>query len=72
MSVEVGVFVVPTAEDPTATIAQAVAAAEAGLDVIAIQDHPYQRRSSTRGPCCRTSRREQSGRSSSRTWRTCR
>jgi alkanesulfonate monooxygenase SsuD/methylene tetrahydromethanopterin reductase-like flavin-dependent oxidoreductase (luciferase family) len=44
MSVEVGVFVVPTAEDPTATIAQAIVADETGLDMIAIQDHPYQRR----------------------------
>jgi alkanesulfonate monooxygenase SsuD/methylene tetrahydromethanopterin reductase-like flavin-dependent oxidoreductase (luciferase family) len=44
MSVEVGVFVVPSAEDPQATIDQAIAADEAGLDVIAIQDHPYQRR----------------------------
>jgi alkanesulfonate monooxygenase SsuD/methylene tetrahydromethanopterin reductase-like flavin-dependent oxidoreductase (luciferase family) len=44
MSVELGVFVVPSAEDPDGTIAQAIAADEAGLDVVAIQDHPYQRR----------------------------
>jgi len=44
MSVELGVFVVPSAEDHEVTVAQAVTADEAGLDVVAIQDHPYQRR----------------------------
>ena len=44
MSVEVGVFVVPSAEDHEATVVQALAADEAGLDLVAIQDHPYQRR----------------------------
>jgi alkanesulfonate monooxygenase SsuD/methylene tetrahydromethanopterin reductase-like flavin-dependent oxidoreductase (luciferase family) len=44
VSVELGIFVVPSAEDPEATVAQALAADEAGLDFIAVQDHPYQRR----------------------------
>src|SRR4051794_39168764 len=42
--VRIGVFVVPDATDPAATVAQLVAADEAGLDVVAVQDHPYQRR----------------------------
>jgi alkanesulfonate monooxygenase SsuD/methylene tetrahydromethanopterin reductase-like flavin-dependent oxidoreductase (luciferase family) len=41
---EVGVFLVPDARDPKRTVEQAVAADEAGLDLVAIQDHPYQRR----------------------------
>jgi alkanesulfonate monooxygenase SsuD/methylene tetrahydromethanopterin reductase-like flavin-dependent oxidoreductase (luciferase family) len=44
MTVQIGVFVVPGAEDPEGTVAQALAAEEAGLDLVAIQDHPYQRR----------------------------
>jgi alkanesulfonate monooxygenase SsuD/methylene tetrahydromethanopterin reductase-like flavin-dependent oxidoreductase (luciferase family) len=44
MKLRVGVFVVPDAADPEATVRQAVAADEAGLDVVGIQDHPYQRR----------------------------
>ena len=39
-----GVFVRPDATDPDATLAQIRAADESGLDVVAIQDHPYQRR----------------------------
>jgi alkanesulfonate monooxygenase SsuD/methylene tetrahydromethanopterin reductase-like flavin-dependent oxidoreductase (luciferase family) len=42
--VEVGVFVVPSAEDPERTVGQVLAAEESGLDLVAIQDHPYQRR----------------------------
>src|SRR5215208_1358017 len=41
---EVGVFVVPDAADPDRTVQQVVAAEEAGLDLVAVQDHPYQRR----------------------------
>jgi alkanesulfonate monooxygenase SsuD/methylene tetrahydromethanopterin reductase-like flavin-dependent oxidoreductase (luciferase family) len=41
---EIGIFLVPGAEDHHATVAQAIAADEAGLDYVAIQDHPYQRR----------------------------
>jgi alkanesulfonate monooxygenase SsuD/methylene tetrahydromethanopterin reductase-like flavin-dependent oxidoreductase (luciferase family) len=44
VGVELGIFVVPTAEDHEATVAQALAAEESGLDLVAIQDHPYQRR----------------------------
>ena len=40
----IGVFVVPGAEDAESTVAQALAAEETGLDLVAIQDHPYQRR----------------------------
>ncbi|MEZ5121050.1 MAG: LLM class flavin-dependent oxidoreductase [Solirubrobacterales bacterium] len=40
----VGVFVVPDATDPAGTLAQIVAADETGLDVVGVQDHPYQRR----------------------------
>lgn len=41
---QVGVFVVPDATDPQRTLSQVVAADEAGLDVVGVQDHPYQRR----------------------------
>jgi alkanesulfonate monooxygenase SsuD/methylene tetrahydromethanopterin reductase-like flavin-dependent oxidoreductase (luciferase family) len=41
---EIGIFLVPGAEDPERTLAQALAAEEAGLDYVAVQDHPYQRR----------------------------
>jgi alkanesulfonate monooxygenase SsuD/methylene tetrahydromethanopterin reductase-like flavin-dependent oxidoreductase (luciferase family) len=41
---ELGIFVVPGAEDPHATVAQAMAAEASGLDYVAVQDHPYQRR----------------------------
>jgi alkanesulfonate monooxygenase SsuD/methylene tetrahydromethanopterin reductase-like flavin-dependent oxidoreductase (luciferase family) len=44
MSVSIGIFVVPDATDATATLAQILAADDAGLDVVGIQDHPYQRR----------------------------
>jgi len=40
----IGVFVVPDATDPTSTLGQIVAADESGLDLVAVQDHPYQRR----------------------------
>ena len=39
-----GVFIVPDATDAGATLDQIVAADRAGLDVVGIQDHPYQRR----------------------------
>jgi alkanesulfonate monooxygenase SsuD/methylene tetrahydromethanopterin reductase-like flavin-dependent oxidoreductase (luciferase family) len=41
---EVGVFVVPSAERAQSTIDQALAAEASGLDLVAVQDHPYQRR----------------------------
>ncbi len=43
-SLKLGAFVVPDATDPAATLAQIQAADVAGLDVVAVQDHPYQRR----------------------------
>jgi len=44
MAVRLGVFVTPSAEDHEGTLAQIRAADEAGLDLVGIQDHPYQRR----------------------------
>jgi alkanesulfonate monooxygenase SsuD/methylene tetrahydromethanopterin reductase-like flavin-dependent oxidoreductase (luciferase family) len=41
---KIGVFVVPDAEDPERTVNQVLAADDAGLDLVGIQDHPYQRR----------------------------
>jgi alkanesulfonate monooxygenase SsuD/methylene tetrahydromethanopterin reductase-like flavin-dependent oxidoreductase (luciferase family) len=40
---EIGLFVVPSAEDPALTLNQALLADEVGLDYLAVQDHPYQR-----------------------------
>jgi alkanesulfonate monooxygenase SsuD/methylene tetrahydromethanopterin reductase-like flavin-dependent oxidoreductase (luciferase family) len=40
----VGVFVVPDAADPARTLAQIEAADAGGLDLVGVQDHPYQRR----------------------------
>jgi alkanesulfonate monooxygenase SsuD/methylene tetrahydromethanopterin reductase-like flavin-dependent oxidoreductase (luciferase family) len=42
--VRVGVFIVPGGEDAAATVEQIVAADRAGLDLVGVQDHPYQRR----------------------------
>ena len=44
MTVELGVFVVPEAEDARVTVDQIVAADQAALEVVGVQDHPYQRR----------------------------
>lgn len=41
---EIGAFVAPDAGDPASTLGQIVAADESGLDLVAVQDHPYQRR----------------------------
>jgi alkanesulfonate monooxygenase SsuD/methylene tetrahydromethanopterin reductase-like flavin-dependent oxidoreductase (luciferase family) len=40
----VGVFIVPDASDPAGTVAQIEAADAGGLDLVGVQDHPYQRR----------------------------
>jgi alkanesulfonate monooxygenase SsuD/methylene tetrahydromethanopterin reductase-like flavin-dependent oxidoreductase (luciferase family) len=40
----IGVFIVPDGHDPELTIEQVTAADRAGLDLVGIQDHPYQRR----------------------------
>jgi alkanesulfonate monooxygenase SsuD/methylene tetrahydromethanopterin reductase-like flavin-dependent oxidoreductase (luciferase family) len=42
--VEFGIFPVPSAEQLDDVIAQVLAAERAGLDLVGIQDHPYQRR----------------------------
>ncbi|HEY3018600.1 MAG TPA: LLM class flavin-dependent oxidoreductase, partial [Solirubrobacteraceae bacterium] len=42
--VEFGVFVVPDAAGRDATVEQVERADRAGLDLVGIQDHPYQRR----------------------------
>lgn len=44
MTIELGIFTVPDAEDPGAAVGQIVAAEQAGLDLVGVQDHPYQRR----------------------------
>ena len=41
---EFGYFLIPDASDPEATLAWAETAEELGLDLVGIQDHPYQRR----------------------------
>jgi alkanesulfonate monooxygenase SsuD/methylene tetrahydromethanopterin reductase-like flavin-dependent oxidoreductase (luciferase family) len=44
MALELGVFVVPDATDLGRTMEQVRLADELGLDLVGIQDHPYQRR----------------------------
>jgi alkanesulfonate monooxygenase SsuD/methylene tetrahydromethanopterin reductase-like flavin-dependent oxidoreductase (luciferase family) len=44
MTVELGAFVVPDAADPDALLAQVRAVEDGGLELVGIQDHPYQRR----------------------------
>jgi alkanesulfonate monooxygenase SsuD/methylene tetrahydromethanopterin reductase-like flavin-dependent oxidoreductase (luciferase family) len=44
MDIKLGIFAVPDATDPSSTIEQMLAAERAGLDVLGVQDHPYQRR----------------------------
>ena len=43
-SLEFGVFVTPSNEQPAAVVELAVLADRAGLDLVTFQDHPYQRR----------------------------
>jgi alkanesulfonate monooxygenase SsuD/methylene tetrahydromethanopterin reductase-like flavin-dependent oxidoreductase (luciferase family) len=42
--VKLGIFVVPDASDASSTIEQVLAAERAGLDLVGVQDHPYQPR----------------------------
>jgi alkanesulfonate monooxygenase SsuD/methylene tetrahydromethanopterin reductase-like flavin-dependent oxidoreductase (luciferase family) len=42
--VRLGIFVAPDATDPGAILRQVEAAERSGLDLVGIQDHPYQRR----------------------------
>src|SRR3954454_15471830 len=44
MTVEFGIFPVPTAAEPDELLGRDMAAEQAGLDLVGIQDHPYQRR----------------------------
>jgi alkanesulfonate monooxygenase SsuD/methylene tetrahydromethanopterin reductase-like flavin-dependent oxidoreductase (luciferase family) len=44
VTVELGAFVVPAAEDPEALLEQVLTVERSGLDLVGIQDHPYQRR----------------------------
>src|SRR5689334_19581898 len=41
---KIGIFVVPDATEGATTVEQIVAAERSGLDLVGIQDHPYQRR----------------------------
>jgi alkanesulfonate monooxygenase SsuD/methylene tetrahydromethanopterin reductase-like flavin-dependent oxidoreductase (luciferase family) len=44
VNVELGAFVVPTASDLEGVLAQVRAVEDGGLELVGIQDHPYQRR----------------------------
>jgi alkanesulfonate monooxygenase SsuD/methylene tetrahydromethanopterin reductase-like flavin-dependent oxidoreductase (luciferase family) len=44
VNVELGAFVVPTASDLDGVLAQVRAVEDGGLELVGIQDHPYQRR----------------------------
>jgi alkanesulfonate monooxygenase SsuD/methylene tetrahydromethanopterin reductase-like flavin-dependent oxidoreductase (luciferase family) len=42
MEIELGIFLVPDATDAEATVRQILLADQAGLDLVGLQDHPYQ------------------------------
>jgi len=42
MEIKLGVFAAPDATDPSETVERIVAADRSGLDVVGVQDHPYQ------------------------------
>ena len=44
MTLALGIFAVPDATDPASTVGQVLAADRSGLDLVGVQDHPYQRR----------------------------
>jgi alkanesulfonate monooxygenase SsuD/methylene tetrahydromethanopterin reductase-like flavin-dependent oxidoreductase (luciferase family) len=44
MEIKLGTFLTPDATDPAGTVERILAAERAGLELVAIQDHPYQRR----------------------------
>ena len=52
-----GIAVTPTADDHAAIVAQVLAAERGGLELVGIQDHPYQRRFLIRSRSSRTSSR---------------
>ncbi|MDX6615391.1 MAG: hypothetical protein QOD60_482 [Solirubrobacterales bacterium] len=44
MAIEIGIFAVPDATNPQVTVDSVIAADRSGLELVGIQDHPYQRR----------------------------
>src|ERR1700758_3193986 len=42
MDLKLGIFVVPDATDAASTVAQIIKADRSGLDIVGVQDHPYQ------------------------------
>jgi alkanesulfonate monooxygenase SsuD/methylene tetrahydromethanopterin reductase-like flavin-dependent oxidoreductase (luciferase family) len=44
MELRLGIFVAPDATNPSSTVEQILAADASGLDVVGVQDHPYQHR----------------------------
>jgi hypothetical protein len=48
-----GSFLTPSAEEPDRVVELARLTEQVGLDLVSVQDHPYQARSWTSGRCCR-------------------
>ena len=71
MAVKLGIFVVPDAIDPAATLAQITAGDQSGLDLVGVQDHPYQRRFFDTWTLLSFVAARTEGISSSLTWPTC-
>lgn len=44
MGVRLGIFIVPDGTDPATSVERVIAVDRAGLDLVGVQDHPYQRR----------------------------
>jgi alkanesulfonate monooxygenase SsuD/methylene tetrahydromethanopterin reductase-like flavin-dependent oxidoreductase (luciferase family) len=44
VDLKLGIFVAPDATEPASTVDQVLAADRSGLDLVGVQDHPYQRR----------------------------
>src|SRR5438309_8099994 len=42
MQVRLGIFIAPDATDAESTMGQILAADQTGLDIVGVQDHPYQ------------------------------
>jgi alkanesulfonate monooxygenase SsuD/methylene tetrahydromethanopterin reductase-like flavin-dependent oxidoreductase (luciferase family) len=72
MTVQLGAFVVPDASDPDAVVEQVLAVERSGLELVGIQDHPYQRRFFDTFSLLAFLPPAPSGRRCSRTSRTCR
>ena len=71
MAVKLGIFVVPDAIDPAATLAQITAGDQSDLDLVGVQDHPYQRRFFDTWTLLSFVAARTGGISSSLTWPTC-